>query len=61
MSEGQAEWKACATQCRQAAQVTMEASAEVTGKEVKAEFLRIATEWLKLADEIENHLAVRRT
>lgn len=61
MSEGQAEWSAPAAKCRQAAQVTMEASAEVTGKEVKAEFLRIATEWQKLADEIENHLAVRRT
>lgn len=36
--------------------MTMEASAHAFGDDAKAEFLKVATEWLRLADEIEKQL-----
>ncbi len=53
MFEEHADWSARAAECRQAAQLTMEASAGAVGEEAKAEFLRVATEWLRLADAID--------
>lgn len=57
MSERHADWSARAAECREAAQMTIEASAEADGEETKGEFLKVATEWLRLADETERHFA----
>lgn len=52
-----AEWKAHAAECQHAAQAAINASIHDCFEETKVEFLLIATEFLKLADEIDKQLA----
>ena len=53
MSEKHAEWKARAAECHEAALSAMQRAGTITDKQVKAEFLRLATELLKLAHDID--------
>jgi hypothetical protein len=57
MSEKHAEWKARAAECHQSALSAMQRAGNMTDREMKAEYLRLATELLKLADDIEKFLA----
>ena len=43
--------------CEQQVQAMMTAAANATAQEAKAEFLRLATEWMELAVEISKRLA----
>jgi len=57
MSKQQSEWKVRAAECHEAALTAMQRANTVTDNQLKAEFLKIATELLKLADDIENFIA----
>jgi hypothetical protein len=55
-----AEWKARAAECQQAAQVALDAAVNDSFEDTKVEFLLVATELLKLSDEIDKQLAGER-
>ena len=56
MSQRHAEWRARAAECHQAALAAMQRAGSITDNAMKAEFLKIATELLKLADDIETFI-----
>ncbi len=58
MSKQHAEWKARAAECHEAALAAMQRASSLTDKSIKAEFLKTATELLKLADDIEKFISV---
>lgn len=58
MSQKHAEWAARAAECHEAALAAMERASRVSNQETKAEFLKIATELLKLAEDIEKFIDV---
>jgi hypothetical protein len=54
MYQGYAVLELCEA-CHQQARLMMDEATEVASVEMKAERLRVATEWLKLATEIGSH------
>lgn len=58
MSKQHAEWKVRAAECHQAALTAMARATNATDKKTRAEFLQMATELLKLADDIERFIGV---
>jgi hypothetical protein len=52
MSDRRAELKARADLCKKQALVAMELADKATSDERRAEYLRLAVEWLKLSSEI---------
>lgn len=58
MSKQHAEWKVRAAECHEAALSAMRRATNATDKKTKAEFLQMATELLKLADDIERFIAI---
>jgi hypothetical protein len=57
MSKQDAEWKARAAECHRAALTAMERATNITDTKMKAEFLQMATELLKLAEVIDGFIA----
>jgi hypothetical protein len=52
-----AKWRARAAECQRAAEGAIEASVNEASEETKIEFLLVATELLRLADQIDKQLA----
>jgi hypothetical protein len=53
MPNKHAEWQTRAAECHEAARAAMQRANDSTNAQTKAEFLKLATELLKLAEDIE--------